>query len=217
VNAAGDINAPRWRRVAGGGARAGEGEKTQALRNGQGMDLPTVLPRRLLHIVQQGVDLDGFALVAPEVFSETLHHATTYRSPRGQRYGRVFRVSRDGRCRSLVDESVFIPGRIETEIFEHLQILFDGLIEGREVIAHHQGAGTGREHHALHIAQIHRAAARDHDLLPGQDETEAGDGLEDLQRRQGRIVFERRAGNGIEDVDRNNIGAYLAESQGQLT
>jgi hypothetical protein len=45
----------------------------------------------------------------------------------------------------------------------------------------------------LHIAQVYGTSARDHDFLFGQDETEAGDGLEDFERRQRRVLLKRRA------------------------
>ena len=72
---------------------------------------------------------------------------------------------------------MFVPARIEAEVFEHLQIFFDGLIQRGEIIADHQRARPGHEDHALRVAQVHRASAGNHDFLPRQDESEARDGL----------------------------------------
>jgi hypothetical protein len=102
---------------------------------------------------------------------------------------------------------VVVPIRVEAEVAEHLEVLFDGLVQSGEIIAHHQGARAGHENESLRVTQVHSSPPRDHDFLTRQDKTKAGDGLENLQRRQGRIVFERRAFDRVEDVDRNDIGA----------
>src|SRR5213593_424036 len=70
----------------------------------------------------------------------------------------------DGSRPILIGE-VMIPMRIQTQIFEHLQILFYGLIESRQVIAHHERAGAGGKHQALEVSQIHGASTGDHDFL----------------------------------------------------
>src|SRR5581483_7902804 len=79
--------------------------------------------------------------------------------------------------RILIAEAVMIPARVKSEIFQHLQILLDRLIEGGQVIADHQRAGAGHEDEALSVPEIHCASARDHDFLARQDETETGDRL----------------------------------------
>ena len=73
--------------------------------------------------------------------------------------------------------------------------------------AWHEGAGACDEDHALRVAQVHGAAAGDHDFLAGQNEPETGDGFQDFPDGQGRIAGKRRARNGIEDVDGHHIGA----------
>src|ERR1043165_5956515 len=113
----------------------------------------------------------------------------------------------------LIAEAMLVPARIEAEVLEHLQILFDRLIERGEIIADHQRAGAGQEDHALRVTQVHGAASGDHDFLPRQNETEARDGLQNLQDRQRRIVFKRRAFDGVENVDRHDVCADLPEGK----
>src|ERR1043165_3068931 len=107
----------------------------------------------------------------------------------------------------LIAEALAVPTRVEAEVFEHLEVFFDGLIQRGEIIADHQCARTSHENHTLCVAKIHGAAAGDHDLPPGQNETEARDGFEDFHYRQRRILLERRAGNRIENVDGHDIRA----------
>jgi len=107
----------------------------------------------------------------------------------------------------LVTEAVAIPMGIQAEILDHLQILVHRLVERGEVVADHERAGPGHENHALGIAQVGGAAPRHHDFLPGQDQTETRDGLEDFQDREGRVLGKGRAGNRVQDVHRHHIGA----------
>src|SRR5579884_1013107 len=116
----------------------------------------------------------------------------------------------------LVRETVLVPVRIEAQILEHLQVFFYGLIQRREVISNHQCAGARCEHHSLHVAQIHRASARDHDFLPRQNEPETRDRLQDFHRRQWRRLLERRAGNRVQDVNRHNICADFPQREGKV-
>src|SRR5208283_1928896 len=59
----------------------------------------------------------------------------------------------------------------------------------------------------------YRAPAGNHDLLPGQNETEAGDGLQYFQDRQWLVLFIRRAGNRIENIDGHDVGTDLLEGK----
>ena len=113
-------------------------------------------------------------------------------------------------------ETVFVPARVEAEVLEHLQVLLDGLVERGEIIADHERAGAGHENHALRVAQVHRASAGNHDFLPRQNEPEARDGLQDFQDGQGRILFKRRAGDGIEDVDGHDVRADFLERKREV-
>src|SRR2546423_4397079 len=112
---------------------------------------------------------------------------------------------------------MLIPARVETKVFEHLQIFFQGLVEGCQVVANHEGAGASHKNHALCVAQIHRSSASDHDLLARQNEPETSDGLENLQNRQRRDTLEWRAFDGIKDVDRHNIRSQFFQRKGQFT
>jgi hypothetical protein len=107
----------------------------------------------------------------------------------------------------LIAEIVAVPVRIEAEVFEHLQIFFNGLVQRGEIIAYHQRARAGHENHALRVAQVHGAAAGDHDFLSRQNKTEARDGLQNFHHRQRLVLGERRAGNGIEDVNGHDVRA----------
>ena len=100
-----------------------------------------------------------------------------------------------------------VPVRIQAQILQHLQILFHRLVQRRQIIAHHHGARAGHENHALGVAQIHRPPAGDHDFLPRQNEPETGDGFQDFHYGQGFVPREGRAGNRIENVDGNDVGA----------
>ncbi len=100
-----------------------------------------------------------------------------------------------------------VPVRVEAEVFEHLEIFFDGLVQRGEIVADHQRARAGHEDHALRVAQVHGAAAGDHDFLSRQNETEARDGLQNFHHGQRLILGERRAGNGIEDVHGHDVRA----------
>jgi len=82
-----------------------------------------------------------------------------------------------------------VPARLQAEVLEHLQIFFDRLIEGGQIIADHQRARSGQEYHALRVAADSPSAARNHNFLSREDEAETGDGLEDFQRRKGQIVL----------------------------
>src|SRR5258706_2553793 len=111
---------------------------------------------------------------------------------------------------------MLIPVRIQAEVFKHLQVLFDGLVKCSKIIADHQCAGAGHKDHALHVAQINRSAAGDHDFLPRQDKTETGNRLENLQRSQRLLLAERRAFNRIENVNRNDIRPQLLKREGEF-
>ena len=100
-----------------------------------------------------------------------------------------------------------VPVRVEAEVFEHLEIFFDGLVQRGEIVAHHQRARASHEDHALRVAQVHGAPAGDHDLLARQNETEARDGLQNFHHGQRLVPGERRAGNGIEDVHGHDVRA----------
>ena len=100
-----------------------------------------------------------------------------------------------------------VPVRIEAEVFEHLEIFFDGLVQRGEIVADHQRARAGHEDHALRVAQVHGAAAGDHDFLPRQNETEARDGLQNFHDGQRFKFCKRRAGDRIEDVDGDDVRA----------
>ena len=70
---------------------------------------------------------------------------------------------------------MFVPVRVQAEVFEHLQVLFDRLIQRGQVVAHHQCARARHENHALHLTQVYRAPARNHDFLLRKNEPEARD------------------------------------------
>jgi len=69
------------------------------------------------------------------------------------------------------------PTRVQAQIAKHLEILFNWLIDGSQVVSHHQRARTRHEDHALKVPQVHHPPAGNHDLLPRQNQTEASDGL----------------------------------------
>ena len=107
----------------------------------------------------------------------------------------------------LVAETVAVPTWVEAEVFEHLQVFLDRLVERGEIIADHQRARAGHEDQALRVTQVHRASAGDHDFLPRQNEPEAGNGLQNFQDGQGIVLLKRRAGNRVEDVDGHDVRA----------
>ena len=116
----------------------------------------------------------------------------------------------------LVAEAVLVPTRVEAEILQHLEVLFDRLIQRREVIADHERAGASHEDHALEIAEIYGASAGDHDFLFRENEAEAGDCFEDFEGREARFVGVGRAGDRIEDIDGDDICAEVAEREGEI-
>src|SRR5437773_107490 len=81
----------------------------------------------------------------------------------------------------LITKPMFVPVRVKAEVFEHLQIFLDGLIQGGEIVSDHEGAGAGHENEALGVAKIYGAATGDHDFLARQDKTETGNRLENLE------------------------------------
>ena len=109
-----------------------------------------------------------------------------------------------------------LPVRVQAEVLEHLQIFFHGLIQRGEVVADHERARPGREDHALEVAQVHGAPTGDHDFLTRQHEAPARDGFQYLHRRQRREFLERRAGDGVEDVDGADVRADLAQRQREV-
>jgi hypothetical protein len=90
---------------------------------------------------------------------------------------------RPARC-LLVAESMFVPTRVETEVFKHLQVPLDGLVERGQIIADHQSTGARHKDHALHVAEIYGPPTRDHDFLTRQNKAETSDGFKDFKRRQ---------------------------------
>ena len=70
---------------------------------------------------------------------------------------------------------MLVPRGIQAQIFEHLEILLDRLIKGRQIISDHQRAGASQENQALELAQVDRSTAGDLDFLFRQNESETGD------------------------------------------
>jgi len=107
----------------------------------------------------------------------------------------------------LIIEIVAVPVRVEAEVFEHLEIFFDGLVQGGKIIADHQRARPGHEDHALRVAQVYGAPAGDHDFLSRQNEPEARNGLQNFHDGQRFVFGEGRAGNRIKDVHGHDVRA----------
>ena len=119
-------------------------------------------------------------------------------------------------ARLLIGKSVIVPIRVQAEVPQHLQVLFDGLVQGGQIISNHQRAGARHENHALHIAQIHGATARDHDFLARQNVTETGNRLEDFHWRQRRILSKRCAFDRIENIYWHDIRTNFLQRERQI-
>src|SRR5581483_5931557 len=116
----------------------------------------------------------------------------------------------------LVRKAVFVPTGIQAEVFEHLKIFFDGLIEGGQIVANHERAGASHEHQALEIPQINGAATGDFDFLSWQDKAKTSNCFENFEGRQRFVLFEGGAGNGIEDIDGHDVRAKVLERKGEF-
>ena len=150
-----------------------EGEQLEVTLPAEGLNAPVVLLCGDFDVLQHGANINRFAVVAAMISAQPLHEWPL----NCHSFRRAASFAAATPAGFLVAEPVFVPAGIQAEVFEHLLILFHRLVEGGQIIAHHQGAGASQENHALRIAQIHRPSAGNHDFLPRQNEPETGDGL----------------------------------------
>ena len=107
-------------------------------------------------------------------------------------------------------------GHRHPERLEEGDVVLRRAAQRRQVVADDQGVGAGVEAHALQLAEDLLPAAGQADPRPGQDQPEQGDGLQRFPGRQDRRVGQRRAGPGVEQVDRHLAGVELRQFEGEV-
>ncbi len=85
-----------------------------------------------------------------------------------------------------------------------------------QVVADDAGIGPGHEHQALELAQVFFAAAGHLDDAVGHDQPEHRDNREDLQRRHRRRAGQRRAGDRMQEIQRDDVRAQVADRKGEV-
>lgn len=104
---------------------------------------------------------------------------------------------------------------LESEVFDHLVVIFRGLALGGEVVADEDGVG-GVEALRLEPAEVEFASAGDAEFAIGVHEAEHAEGAETIAGGDVVGLLQRGAVDGVQEVDGDGLDLHVTESGGEF-